>query len=189
MWRTASLGPRVLGRRLSNQELLANYGGVIDRVRESIPLMLHKPLPKYLLHKNVVLQLLPESRDIEFRGRSAYLVSTKMLQIGISAFLLPLDSQLMILSEHIDPAAQIADRVYRVRWRSVTGDSETKHPQHLLDALRTGKILSSLNLGPGEYPVLAGSFEFRLSQDCNKVILHVIRDVEYLARPSVDPVM
>ena len=51
-----------------------------------------------------------------------------------------------------------------------------------------GKLIQSLGLLPHEYPCMAGTFEFQFDSECQTVLVHTVRNVEYIARRPCESV-
>lgn len=170
----------------SDQDLLerkVNLGATIDVLTESIPHMLRHPIPNSITHNNIRLELLPESYAIDVRGYRAYYASVKLIGLMATTLLVPRDTQLFILSKTVIPGQLPEDTKFFVTWRSVIPNRVEK-AESWTDNLTPGRIIQTLRLMPDEYPLLAGSFEFRFNSAGDKVLLHIVRNVEYLARPA-----
>lgn len=176
LWRTLS--------SLSKQEKLSNFGQAVRMLDRSIPHLLQTPLPSNYIHRNIVFEMFPETKALQFTGNTTYVAASKLLQLAVTALLIPHNSELFVISMRVDEHChEIADRHIYVNWRSISPERPKPSPNssHIF---QPGRIIQSLGLLPDEYPVLAGSFEFALDENAERIRLHVIRNVEYMARPD-----
>ncbi|PRT52536.1 hypothetical protein B9G98_00156 [Wickerhamiella sorbophila] len=172
-------------------ERLANLGSTIQVLQDNIPLLLTKNLPYEIIHPDICFCLFPETHGIQAAGFKTYNTMVKLLQLATRSLLLPNRSQLMILAMYMNKDDK--DPQLQVNWRSISPDRATPQPidpfSNPLSIFQPGQIIKSLGMMPDEYPIIAGSFEFRFDRDCDKIVYHCIRDVEYLHRPSAEPVI
>lgn len=125
------------------------------------------------------------------QGLTAYTTLQKMIQISVCNFLVPKNSKLDVLSMRITEEKEVEDRRLHVQWRTYTPETMTPRKQPGMGEdtamgtfLEPGRLISSLGLMPNEYPVLAGSFEFGFDPQCQHILLHILRNVEYMSKPD-----
>lgn len=182
---------RFLSTDKSNPERQANLGSTITALQDNIPFLLVKNLPYEIIHPDITLELFPETYAVKAQGFKTYNATMKCLQVATTTLLLPKRSHLLILAMYMNKDEE--NPQLQINWRSIS--PERAQPQSIdpysnpLSILQPGQIIRSLGLLPDEHPIIAGSFEFRFSQDCDQIVYHCIRDVEYLHRPSADPVV
>lgn len=184
-------GLRLYTTEPEKNERLANLGSTIRVLQDNIPLLLTKNLPYEIIHPDICFSIFPETHGIQVKGFKTYNAMVKVLQIATRSLLLPNRSQLMILAMYMNKDDE--DPRLQVNWRSISPERATPQPidpfSNPLSIFQPGQIIKSLGMMPDEYPIIAGSFEFQFSRECDKIIYHCIRDVEYLHRPSADPVV
>jgi len=169
-----------------SQTKLANLGAVVRGIEAATPRLLQETMPRHLVHPHICFAVFPETYSLHVNGQAAYTTLQKMIQLGVSPWLIPSGSQLTILSSRLSEARELTDRRLQVHWRSVLPEQTGPAPSGL--SLQPGSLIRSLALLPHEYPVLAGSFEFGFDSECERIILHVLRNVEYMAKPDSEPI-
>lgn len=143
------------------------------------------------MHPNITFQLFPETHMFKVHGSTAYATLQKMIQISVCSFLVPKNSKLDVVSMRITEAKEVEDKRLHVQWRTYQPETMTPRQQAGLGEYSSrgtfsepGRLISSLGLMPHEYPVLAGSFEFGFDPQCQHILLHILRNVEYMSKPD-----
>lgn len=129
---------------------------------------------------------------LRVHGSTAYKTTQKMIQLGVIPWLIPFGSKLCIINSRLTDQPEIEDRRLWIHWRSVLPESPQSRGSGAhglrnglgIKSLEPGRLIESLGLLPQEYPVLAGSFEFGFDSDCERILLHVLRNVEYMTKPD-----
>lgn len=177
------------------QAKLANLGALIRSIEQCTPHLLQQTIPSKIVHPNITFRMFPETHMFSVHGITAYATLQKMIQLAVCPFLVPTNSKLDVLSLRITENREIEDRRLHVQWRTYTPDTGIDKQKPGLseqasrrELLEPGRLLTSLGLLPSEYPVLAGSFEFGFDSQCERILLHVLRNVEYMSKPDSQPI-
>lgn len=170
-----------------SQAKLANLGSLVRGIEAAIPHLLQETMPKKLVHPHICFEVFPETYSLRVSGQASYATLQKMIQLGVCPWLIPSGSRLTILSSRLSEAKEVNDRRLQVHWRSLLPSEQGVQPPVGVK-LEPGELIRSLGLLPHEYPVLAGSFEFGFDTDCEHIILHILRNVEYSSKPDSEPI-
>lgn len=169
---------------IPNQERLSNFGQLLRVLDKSIPHLLQTPLPAKYIHPGIVFEIFPETKALQFSGHTTYTAAIRLLQLAVTTLLVPHNSELVVVSMRVDEQyPEMPDRHIFVNWRSISPE-RPKPPPSSSHVFQPGHLIQSLGLLPDEYPVLAGSFEFGLDSNAEHIRLHILRNVEYMARPD-----
>lgn len=157
----------------------ANLGSTIRAIDGALPHLLQRSMPAAVVGRHIALHVLPEQLGLAFHGAVAYRAVQALAQAAITPWLLPRGTQLCALHAELSRAQQICDRRYTTHWVSVL-----PYARRVYKPIAPGRLIESLGLAPHEYPVLAGTFEFAFTSDGALIREHVVRNVEYMAKPA-----
>lgn len=175
-----------------SQTKLANLGSIVRCLERAVPHLLQQTIPPHIVHSNITFELFPETRMLRIHGVTAYKTAHKMIQLGVIPWLIPSGSKLCIISSKLSDQPVIEDRRLWIHWRSISPENLRFRDSEKfgsgtgfgIKSLEPGRLIDSLGLLPREFPVLAGSFEFGFDSNCEKIILHILRNVEYMTKPD-----
>ncbi|CAN6615642.1 hypothetical protein TRVA0_006S01706 [Trichomonascus vanleenenianus] len=181
-------------QRMQNQTRLANLGDVIDKIKLTMPDILHSQFPREIISDDITLRILPETHPNipSFHGRVTATSAIKVLQLFASTVLLPPGgSQVAILSSRLsyrftaENSVKDAPPNFFIRWRtcnSADSSSVNSYPSSF-SSRGTSQLSRMLQLLPHEYPVLTGILEFQFNHQCTEVTVLTLNDLEYISRP------